>query len=161
MVLRREFPARGAMPPVKVYAYEEAEDMPESLRKLRSELQPPSRVGSIFIGDRGYMYSGSSCLDTRILPIQKHRECPPRPKTLPRTGSALGELFDAIEKGGPLTSDFPTTSGRLTERIMTGHLAACAGVGRKLRWNVQKRECANEPQINQYVGRTYRPGWEV
>ncbi len=161
IVLRWEFAARGEMPPVKIYAYEKAEDMPESLRELRRGLQPPSRVGSIFIGDKGHMYSGSFCLDTRILPIQKHREYPPPLKTLPRTGGALEELFDAIEKGGPLTNDFTTTSGRLTEWILTGHLAAFAGVGRKLEWDVQKRECANEPQINQYVGRTYRKGWEV
>ena len=161
IVLRWEFPARGGMPPVKVYAYEKAEDMPESLRELRRELQPPSRVGSIFVGDKGHMYSGSFCLDTRILPIQKHREYPPPLKTLPRTGGALEELFDAIATGGPLTNDFTTTSGRLTEWILTGHLAAFAGVGKKLEWDVQKMECTNYPEGNRYVSRTYRKGWEV
>jgi hypothetical protein len=173
IVLRWEFPARGDMPPVKIYAYEKADDIPESLRKLRRELQPPSRVGSIFIGDKGYMYSGSFCHDTRILPVKKHKEYRPPLKTLPRTRGALDEIFDAIEKGSPLeifdaiekgsplTNDFATTSGRLTEWILTGHLAAFAGVGKKLEWDVKKMECTNYPEVNQYIGRTYRKGWEV
>jgi len=161
VVLRWEFPERADMPPVKVYAYEKTEDMPEYLKKLRMELQTPSRVGSIFIGDKGYMYSGSFCQDTRILPIEKHRQYHPPLKTLPRTGGALDEIFDAITKGQSLTNDFTTTSGRLTEWIFTGHLAAFAGVDKKLEWDVNKMECTNYPQINQYIGRTYRKGWEV
>ncbi len=161
IVVRWEFPTRGDMPPVKVYAYEKAQDMPEDLKKLRRELQTPSRVGSIFIGDKGYMYTGSFCLDTRILPVKKHREFPPPPKTMLRTGGAIDEIFDAIRNGSPLTNDFTTTSGRLTEWILTGHLAAFAGAGKKLQWNVNKTECTNYPQINQYVGRMYRKGWEV
>jgi hypothetical protein len=161
IVLRWEFPARGDMPPVKVYAYEKADDIPESLRKLRRELQPPSRVGSIFIGAKGYMYTGSFCNDTRILPIKEHRKYSPPLKTLPRTRGALDEIFDAIEKDSPLTNEFATTSGRLTEWILTGHLAAFAGVGKKLEWNVKKMECTNYPEVNQYVGRTYRKGWQV
>ncbi|MHC4226523.1 MAG: Gfo/Idh/MocA family protein [Planctomycetota bacterium] len=161
IVLRWEFPARSDMPSVKVYAYEKADDIPESLRKLRRELRTPSRVGTILIGDKGYMYSGSFCLDTRILPVKKHREYPPPPKTMLRTGGALDEIFDAIEKGRSLTNDFTTTSGRLTEWILTGHLAAFAGVGKKLEWDVKKMECTNYPEINQYISRTYRKGWEV
>jgi hypothetical protein len=161
IVLRWEFPARGDMPPVKVYACEKAEDIPESLKKLRRELQTPSRVGSIFIGDKGYMYSGSFCQDTRILPIKEHKKYPPPIKTLSRTGGALDEIFNAIRNGSPLTNDFTTTSGRLTEWILTGHLAAFAGVDKKLEWDVKKMECTNYPQVNQYVGRTYRKGWRV
>jgi len=161
IVLRWEFPARGDMPPVKIYAYEKADDIPRSLRKLRRELQTPSRVGSIFIGDKGYMYSGSFCHDTRILPIKEHRRYAPPLKTLPRTGGALDEIFDAIENGTSLTNDFTTTSGRLTEWILTGHLAAFAGVGKKLQWDVKKAECTNYPEVNQFISRTYRKGWEV
>ncbi len=36
-----------------------------------------------------------------------------------------------------------------------------AGTGKKLEWDVKKMRCTNVPDINQYVGRTYRKGWEV
>jgi hypothetical protein len=95
-----------------------------------------------------------------ILPAKKHKKFPP-PKSMPRTGGVIDEIFDAIKKGSPLTNDFTTTSGRLTEWILTGHLAAFAGVGKKLEWDAKKMECTNYPQTNQYIGRTYRRGWEV
>jgi hypothetical protein len=55
-----------------------------------------------------------------------------------RTGGAIDEIFAAIRNGSPLTNDFATTSGRLTEWILTGHLAAFAGAGKKLQWDVNK-----------------------
>jgi predicted dehydrogenase len=161
IAVRWEFPARGDMPPVKVYAYESNHAVPDYYRQLRSELQPPSRGGTILIGDKGYMYTGAFCIDTRILPAKKHRKFPLPPQKLPRTDGALDEIFNAITNGSPLTNDFTTTSGRLTEWILTGNLAAFAGVGKKLEWDAKKMECTNYPEINQYVGRTYRKGWQV
>jgi hypothetical protein len=69
--------------------------------------------------------------------------------------------FDAFKKASPLTNDFTTTSGRLTESILTGHLAAFAGVGKKLEWNVRRMECIQYLEINQYISLTYRKGWYV
>jgi hypothetical protein len=65
------------------------------------------------------------------------------------------------DMGHSLKNEFTTTSGRLTEWILTGHLAAFAGVDRKLGWDVKKMECTNYPVIDRYIGRTYRKGWEV
>lgn len=45
--------------------------------------------------------------------------------------------------------------------VLTGHLAMNAGVGKKLEWDVEKMHCTNVPEINQYVRRSYRKGWEV
>ncbi|MHC4431499.1 MAG: hypothetical protein ACYTBS_06630 [Planctomycetota bacterium] len=78
-----------------------------------------------------------------------------------RTGGAIDEIFSAIRNGSPLTNDFTSMSGRLTEWILTGYLAAFAGVDKKLEWDVNKMECTNYPQVNQYVGRTYRKDWQV
>jgi len=161
VAMRWEFAARGDMPPVKVYAYESGDAMPEYYKQLRKELQPPSRGGKILIGDKGYMYTGAFCTETRILPAKRHKKFLPPPKTMPRTGGANNEIFNAIKKGSPLTNSFTTTSGRITEWILTGNLAAFAGVGKKLEWDAKKMECTNYPQINHYVGRTYRKGWEV
>jgi hypothetical protein len=49
----------------------------------------------------------------------------------------------------------------LTAFVLSGQLAQIAGVGKKLEWDVEKMECTNMPEVNQHVGRTYRPGWEV
>jgi hypothetical protein len=34
-------------------------------------------------------------------------------------------------------------------------------VGKKLEWDVENMKCTSLPEINEYVGRTYRKGWEV
>lgn len=44
---------------------------------------------------------------------------------------------------------------------MTGHLAQYAGIGGKIEWDVEKMECTNKPELNQFVRREYRSGWEV
>jgi hypothetical protein len=49
----------------------------------------------------------------------------------------------------------------LTSFALAGHLAQFAGVGKKLEWDVEKMKCTNLPEINRYVRRTYRSGWEV
>jgi hypothetical protein len=36
-----------------------------------------------------------------------------------------------------------------------------AGVGKKLEWDVEAMKCTNVPEINRFVRREYRRGWEV
>ena len=57
----------------------------------------------------------------------------------------------------------PYTSESDTQAIAhaRGYLAQFAGVGKKIEWDVEKMQCTNLPEINQYVRRTYRKGWEV
>ena len=44
---------------------------------------------------------------------------------------------------------------------LTGHLAQYAGVGEKVEWDADKMQCTNKPELNQYVRRENRKGWEV
>ena len=32
---------------------------------------------------------------------------------------------------------------------------------KKLEWDVERMECTNLPEVNRYVRRDYRKGWEV
>ena len=45
--------------------------------------------------------------------------------------------------------------------ILTGQLAMFAGAGKKLEWDVAAMKCINHDEVNQFIHRTYRPGWEV
>ena len=62
---------------------------------------------------------------------------------------------------GTPVSNFVDYSGRLTEFILTGQLAMFAGKGQKLDWDVAAMKCTNYDDVNQFVHRKYRPGWEV
>ena len=65
-----------------------------------------------------------------------------------------------MKNGGTPCSDFVTAAGPLASFALTGHLAMFAGVGKKIEWDVEKMECTNLPEANQYARREYRAGWE-
>jgi hypothetical protein len=45
--------------------------------------------------------------------------------------------------------------------MYVGHLAMRAGVGKTLEWDGPNMKCTNMPELNKYVSREYRKGWEV
>ncbi|HUU91786.1 MAG TPA: Gfo/Idh/MocA family oxidoreductase [Phycisphaerae bacterium] len=150
-------PARGKMPPVKVYCYDHQDLKPEIMKETEKQYDRKFGEFTLFVGDKGLMGS-----DSRIIPEDKHKAFPLPEKTLPRAhGGPIEDLYYAIKNGGTACSNFIDAAGPLTAFILTGHLAVFAGVGKKLEWDVAKMQCTNLPEINQYVGRTYRKGWEV
>ncbi|HET6409932.1 MAG TPA: hypothetical protein VFG14_18730, partial [Chthoniobacteraceae bacterium] len=97
-----------------------------------------------------------------FLPKSRKDEFPAPEKTLARAhGGPIEDLFHAIKNGGKPCSSFDEVAGMFTAFALTGHLAQFAGVGKKLEWDVEKMQCTNLPEINQYVRREYRTGWEV
>jgi hypothetical protein len=36
-----------------------------------------------------------------------------------------------------------------------------AGPGKKVEWDVAAMKCTNLPELNKYIKREYRKGWEV
>jgi len=106
--------------------------------------------------------TNSESILTVRLPEDRRTEVPTPPKVLPRAhGSPIEDLFYACKNGTVPCSNFPGASAPLTAFALTGHLAQFAGVGKKLDWDVEQMKCTNLPEINRYVRREYRPGWEV
>ena len=52
-------------------------------------------------------------------------------------------------------------AGRLTETILAGNLAMRAGEGQRIEWDAKNLVSPNVTEVNQYVGREYREGWEI
>jgi len=117
---------------------------------------------TLFIGDKGLYHTTGTAGSAGFLPREKKGDFPAPPKTLPRAhGGPIEDLFHAIKNGGTPCSNFPDSAGPLSAFALTGHLAQFAGVGKKIEWNVEKMECTNLPELNRYVRRDYRKGWEV
>lgn len=156
-VVRYEVPARGDMPPVKVYAYDHGDLKPEVMREAEKKYDRKFGEFTLFVGEKGLIGS-----DSRLLPEEKHKEFPSPDKTLPRAhGGPIEDLFHAIKQGTTPCSNFIDSAGPLTAFALGGHLAMFAGVGKKLEWDVEKMTCTNVPEVNQYARRDYRKGWEV
>ena len=52
-------------------------------------------------------------------------------------------------------------AGPFTEFVLTGVLASRAGAGKTIEWDVEHLRCANLPEVNEWLKRDYRKGWEV
>jgi predicted dehydrogenase len=154
-----EFPARGNMPAVKVNAYDQA--WPAFVKELEQKHGEKFGGGTLYVGDKGVMVTGTYGENPRILPKEKHDAFPKPEAKIPRSKhGAKGDFLAACKGGEPASSNFDV-SGPFTEFILSGVLAERAGKGKKLEWNVEKMLCTNVAEVNQWVKRDYRKGWEV
>ena len=173
-----EYPARGDMPPVKVYWYDGIRPGTEDAGARKSDKKtrnhPPlvteleekfkrdfGSNGALYVGDKGYMVTGTYGDGVRIVPESQHQAYPPPPKTLPRVvGSHHDDFFRACRGEGTACSNFDVAAP-LNEMILLGCLAIRAGTGRKVEWDGPNMRCANIPKLNQYLQRDNRAGWSV
>jgi hypothetical protein len=180
------YAARGDMPPVKVFTYDNAGQKPQLLRNLEKEFgllpkngtaaaggtgrgrrrprqaRSPFDTGTVYVGDKGYLYTDTYGGGLRLFPESRRKDFPEPGKSLTRAhGGPIEDLFWAIKNDGVPCSNFADYSGRFTEMILTGQLAMFAGPGKKVRWDVAAMRCTNLDDLNQFVHRSYRKGWEV
>lgn len=161
-ILRWDIPARGDMPAVKCYAYDNEKQKPQVMKDLEQKYQREFKNGTIYVGEKGYMYTGTYGDGVRIVPEEAHKAFPIPEMKIPRAkGGPIGDLFRAIRGEVPAAcSNFVDYSGPFTEFVLTGLLAQNAGVNKTLKWDVAAMKSDNE-QANQGIKRTYRGGWEV
>ena len=181
--IRYEFPARADMPPVKIYWYD---GQRKGLTKLardpsdpngieRSACQRPPLVeelekkykidlgshGSIYVGDKGLMYTQTYGAGVRIIPESQHQATPVPAKIIPRIkGSHQKDFLRACRGGAPACANFDYSVG-LTEIVLLGALATIAGAGRKVEWDSVNMKCTNIPELNRLVQIQNRKGWEI
>ena len=161
-VLKFEYPARENMPPVKVFTYDNKGQKPQIVRDVEKLAGREFNDGTIYVGDKGYMYTDTYGGGVRILPDSRAKEVTPAGKTIPRShGGPIEDLFWAIRNNGVPCSNFADYSAGFTEMILTGQLAMFAGRGKKVEWDVIAMKCTNIDELNRFVKRSYRSGWEV
>jgi predicted dehydrogenase len=151
-------PAHGGLPAVKCYVYDHEGLRPAVMKELEKKYAVRWSEATLFVGSKGYLNNHS-----RIIPESEHQKFPVPPKTLvrPKAGGPVEDLYACIRSGGTPVSNFSDAAGPLTAIALTGHLAQYAGIGGKIEWDVEKMECTNRPETNQFVRRTYRAGWEL
>ena len=181
--LRFDFPARGEMPPVKVYWYEginkngdesavtgslhaakgEARNLPPLLLELRKQY-PDDELdkqdsGSLYVGEKGVIYTGTYGQRMHVVPMEKMSEIKQPPRTLPRPKNIFTDFLEACRAGNCNTSASFEYGARLTEFTLLGNLAQHAGVGNKVQWDGKHMKVTNLRELNAWVKRPYRKGW--
>ncbi len=162
-----EFPARGDMPPVKLFWYEGHKNGQKNLppKELLKGQNPPGS-GSLLVGDKGILYSPNDYGARYLLLPEKdfadYKKPAPR---LPRNGKGdLGmkmEWVEAIKSGKPdhAYSNF-NFAAMLTETILLGNIAMHFR-GQKLAWDGPGLKFTNVADANRYVRIPHRKGWEL
>jgi predicted dehydrogenase len=155
-------PERGDMPEVKIHAYDHGGLMPKVMKDVQDKYHIRFGECTLFVGQNGLMRTEGTAGGWQFIPYERGKDVPKPAKALPRAhGGPVGDLFWCLKNGGTPCSDFVTAAGPLASFVLSGHLAMFAGVGKKVEWDVEKMECTNLPEVNQFAHREYRAGWEL
>ena len=165
-VIKFEFPARKSMPAVTLYWYDGG-NLPPRPAGLGEEvrlgdLRGPQN-GSLFVGEKGLLTTGTYANDTRLLPEEKMQGFEAPEQIIPRSAQAGGatsqrEWIYACKSGVPASSNFDV-AGPFTEWILLGNIAL--RVPGKLLWDSARMQFKNNKAANAYVRTKYRKGWSL
>jgi predicted dehydrogenase len=154
-----QFPARGKMPPFKWIWYDGGlQPVPPLDFELGREL-PES--GTLLIGSKANVLADTYYGSVRIVPETRMKDMAPTlpPRTIPRVeGGHFAEWIRACKGGAPTGSNFDYSS-RLTEVVLLSNIAVRAG--RRIEWDGAAQRVTNLESANQFVTKSYRPGFGV
>jgi predicted dehydrogenase len=139
---------------VKVTWYDGDQMPPESIVQAIEGKWPGQ--GSIYIGTEGVLNSAHG--STPTLHAAEKFKGYVYPRLEPR--DHYMEFVDSCLKGGAKPSANFDYSGPLTEAVLLGCLASIFP-NETLEWDAAKMTFTNSEAANQFVKRSYRPGWEV
>jgi predicted dehydrogenase len=181
--LRYDFPARGNMPALKLFWWDGKKPGAKGAAKgdeednvaPGSQFYPPlvqewrkktglklESNGTLYIGDKGVLFSGTYGSGVTLLPPEKMKEVPVPAQSIPRVkGGSFGEFLEAVRNKKPETCSNFEVAAVLTEIVILGNLAQKAGLGKKVEWDGQNMKCTNTAAQNLLVQRPNRKGWEM
>ena len=225
-VIRFDFPARGPMPPVKIFWYDAMQEQPDipgvpkgeilgdvpRRRAARGQGQRPAQPhesqiigqifkqstfaelaaapapkpredaapsgadsnaqlnarvnrmasagsnGSLFVGEKGFITTGTYGENTRLIPVEKMRDYEFPHEFLTRSPGHYRDWIRACKGGDPACSNF-SVAAPFTEWIALGVLAL--RFEGKLEWDSEKMRITNNPEANKLVKPAFRKGWTL
>jgi hypothetical protein len=200
-VIRYDFPARGSMPPVKLFWHDGLKEAPKipgvpegellgdlprtpAPRRIHPDEPPPftgfigdvfdfdkfqtaknapnaevpTPDGSLFIGDKGMLTTGTYGEETRLIPVEKMRDYQFPQPVLTRSPGHYRDWIRACKGGDPACSNF-NVAVPFVEWMLLGTIAL--RVPGKLEWDAEKMRFTNNPEANRYLKPTFRKGWSL
>ena len=159
-IVRYEFPARGAMPPVKLTWYDGGMLPP----------RPPGMTkglggnGAFIIGSKGTIHHGShGAAGCKIVPDERMKEylAQPAPQTIKRVEDEdhHKDWIAACKGGEPAGANFDY-GGPLAEIVLLG-IIAMRDEGTRLKWDGAQMQFTNSKEANALIKPTYREGWSL
>src|SRR6185437_9561591 len=114
--------------------------------------------GSLFIGDKGMITTGTYGEWTRLIPVEKMRDYHFPPEFLQRSPGHYRDWIRACKGGEPACSNF-SVSAPFTEWVTLGALAI--RFPGKLEWDSEKLKITNNSDADKLLKPTFRSGWHL
>ncbi len=146
------------MPPVTLYWYDGG-----LLPARPAGIGPDVKLGdggngSLFIGEKGIITTGTYGEKTRLLPDEKMTEYKFPDPLLTRSPGHYRDWIRAAKGGQAACSNFDY-AGPFTEWVLLGTLAV--RFEGKLEWDSARMKVTNVPAANAFVKPRYRKGWKI
>ncbi|MBV9612812.1 MAG: Gfo/Idh/MocA family oxidoreductase [Acidobacteriaceae bacterium] len=114
--------------------------------------------GSLFVGDKGMITTGTYGEWTRLVPVEKMSGYEFPPELLPRSPGHYRDWIRACKGGVPACSNF-SVSAPFTEWIALGALAIKFNC--KLEWDSENMRITNHAEANALLKPEVRKGWHI
>ena len=114
--------------------------------------------GSLFVGEKGMITTGTYGENTRLLPVEKMRDYEFPREFLTRSPGHYRDWIRACKGGDAACSNFGV-SAPFTEWISLGALAL--RFEGKLEWDSERMRVTNNAEANRLIKPTFRKGWSL
>lgn len=131
----------------------------ETFQKMRepgAQLRFPTPDGSVFIGDKGLLTTGTYGEVTRLLPVEKMKDYHMPPPLLTRSPGHMRDFIRACKGGDPACSNFDVAAP-FVEWMLLG-VIALRHEG-KLEYDPDKMRITNNAEANKLLKPMFRKGW--
>ncbi|HEY3840800.1 MAG TPA: Gfo/Idh/MocA family oxidoreductase [Bryobacteraceae bacterium] len=129
----------------------------EAMRAPDAKLRFPTPDGSVFIGDKGLLTTGTYGEVTRLLPVEKMKDFKMPPPLLTRSPGHMRDFIRACKGGDPACSNF-NVAAPFVEWMLLG-VIALRHEG-KLEYDPEKMRITNNADANKLLHPVFRKGWE-
>ena len=148
-----EEPTAEFRSPGRVFRWEDF----EALRAPDVKLRFPTPNGSVFLGDKGILTTGTYGEVTRLLPVEKMRDYRMPPPLLTRSPGHMRDFIRAAKGGDPACSNFDVAAP-FVEWMLLGVIAL--RFDGKLEYDPEKMVITNNKEANRLLRPTIRRGWD-
>lgn len=122
-----------------------------------TDLRFPTPDGSVFVGDKGMLTTGTYGEITRLLPVEKMKDYKMPAPLLTRSPGHMRDFIRACKGGDPACSNFDVAAP-FVEWMLLG-VIALRHEG-KLEYDPDKMRITNNTAANKMLKPTFRKGWD-
>jgi hypothetical protein len=124
--------------------------------KSNKDIRMPNPDGSLFIGDKGMITTGTYGEQTRLIPTERMKDYKMPPQLLTRSPGHYRDWIRACKGGDAACSNF-NVAAPFVEWMLLGVIAL--RTEGKIEWDPVKMKITNNAAANKYLKPTFRKGW--